>query len=270
MKHKPAPNQEYPRFSHSHEEEAKYSKAEFHLLEEQLLECEQLLEATLEIADLGIWKLSLGTNEVYSSARGKTHLGYPADTNVTYTMLDERIISAVDSTGQPVTGAPKIVQTLLERLQTEEVYQAEHQVKWPDDTPHWIEVCSKALSHKNGKIGSIIVITHDITKRKQEQQHRNTSLSKVRHELKTPLTTIKGFTQLLRRRMKKQGLVEYGEMLTRIEEQVDIMDKLINAMKDLSSLQNQAGAGSAFYAEQPFSLLSNTEPSESSGDIAKS
>ncbi|MGH2510420.1 MAG: histidine kinase dimerization/phospho-acceptor domain-containing protein, partial [Ktedonobacteraceae bacterium] len=183
----------------------------------------------------------------------------------TYAMLDKRIVSAADSTGRTVIGEGKIVQDMAERLQAQKVYYAECQVKWSDASIHCIEIRSQVLTDKDGKAVGIVSITCDITEQKQEQQRKNTYTSRVRHELKTPLTTIKGFTQLLRRRMKKLELEEQSKMLMRIEEQVDILNNLINEMRDAPKLQNQSGEGFAFCAEQPFSLLSKTEPSDSSG-----
>lgn len=258
MEQEQAFNQEYPRFSHMP------NKAGPRLLEEQVREYEQLLEATLDMADLGIWKLPSGTDEVYCSAKGKGHVGYPATVKLTHATLEERIISAVDSTGKTVAEPGKIVQNMIERLQGQKVYFAIYQIKWPDDSIHWIEMSGKVLANKNGKASGIIGVTRDITERKQEQQRRDTHISRVRHELKTPLTTIKGFTQLLRRRIKKLGLDEQVEMLNRLEEQVDILNKLINEMRDVPQIQSQAGEGLTFRADQPFSLLSETQPSDSS------
>ena len=57
MERKHTHNQEYPRFSQIDEEE-------FRQREEQWLTYEHLLEMVLEVADLGAWKLSFGSNEV--------------------------------------------------------------------------------------------------------------------------------------------------------------------------------------------------------------
>lgn len=266
-----ASNQEYPRFSKIHEDKTKHSKMGSRLLEEQLLECEQLLEATLDMANLGIWRLTIGTGEVHCSARGKAHLGYAAEIQLSRTMLNERLISAEDCIGKTTLKDGSIVQNMIDHLQKQMVYCAEWQVKWPNDSIHWIEIRSKIPTNEQDKAGSIIGITRDVTERKQEQQRKNAYLSKVRHELKTPLTTIKGFTQLIRRRIKKLGLDEQVDMLNRLEEQVDILNTLINEMKDASKLLSSKSPspereGFIFRADQPFSLLSETPPSDSNRD----
>lgn len=262
-------NQEYPRFSCPHENTSQFNEAELRQLEEQLRECEQLLDTTLNMADLGVWKLSFGTNAVLSSAKGKAHLGYSAEVQLTHAMLDESIISAVDRAGQTMHGNERIVQNMLEALQNQKEYYRECQVKWPDSSLHWLEITSKALPGRCGKPCSIVVVTQDITARKQEKQRKDTYLSTVRHELKTPLTTIKGFTQLLRRRMNKLGLAEQGAMLTRIEEQVDLMNQLVNEMRDGLKVQSQKGDPPPLRTEQPFPLLSETEPSDNQGGDVK-
>lgn len=260
------PNQEYPRFSKIHAGTTKQSE-----MAARLLECEQLLETTLDMAHLGIWKLTIGTGDVYCSARGKAHWGYAAEVQLNSTMLSEHLISAEGYIGKTTLKDGDIVQNMIEHLQKQKVYNAEWQVKWPNDSIHWIEIRSKMPTNEQGKAGSIIGITRDVTECKQEQQQKNAYLSKVRHELKTPLTTIKGFTQLIRRRIKKLGLDEQIDMLNRLEEQVDILNTQINEMKDASKFPrlkppSPEREGFIFRTDQPFSLLSETSPSDSSYD----
>ena len=229
MERKHAHNQEYPRFSQIDEEE-------FRQREEQWLTYEHLLEMVLEVADLGAWKLSFGSNEVHFSARAKAHFGYPAGVDITYEMLGARIIATKDGR-KVLPGEGRIVRDMIKNLQETGEYTAVYQVKWADDSMHWIEVRGKGQYSAGGKPGGIVGVTRDITEQKQEQQQQETSLSMTRHELKTPLTTIKGFAQLLRRQMTKMGLADQVETLTRIEEQVNILTGLINELREKSKAQ---------------------------------
>ncbi|MEO7018831.1 MAG: histidine kinase dimerization/phospho-acceptor domain-containing protein [Ktedonobacteraceae bacterium] len=231
-------NQEYPPFLHIDEEKFRPNKESSHLLATQVLEREQLLEAALEMAGLGVWKLTFGTGEVDFSARGKAHLGFSAETALNYALLDERIISAVDSAGKVMAGERQIVQDMLKNVQEQREYHREYQVRWPDGSIHWIAASGRGFYSKNGKPDGIVGVTRDITEIKQEEQSKEAFLSMTRHELKTPLTIIKGFAQLLRRQMKKLGLDEQAETLVKIEAQVDALTNSINKLKDTSNIQS--------------------------------
>lgn len=71
-------------------------------------------------------------------------------------------------------------------------------------------------------------------------RERDKLLSMVTHDLKNPLTAIKGFTQLLQRGVKNMGPAEaerWTMVLSRIETTATKMTALINELLDLSRLQ---------------------------------
>ncbi len=264
MEQEHAQNQEYPPFS-------QMNGQAFGQREEQWFTHEHLLEMAFDVADLGIWKLSFGSNEVRFSSRAKAHFGYPTGVDMTYAMLGERIIASIDGE-KVVPGEGRIVRDMVRQLQETGEYVAEYELKWPDGSLHWIEVRGKGQSSANGKVSGIVGVTREITRYKQEQQRQETFIRMARHELKTPLTTIKGFAQLLRRQVKKLGLTEQVEMLNKLEEQVNVLTGMINELRDKGKTQapeqkpienNSEGLagnreeGPAVHDELPSSVLEN-------------
>ena len=57
------------------------------------------------------------------------------------------------------------------------------------------------------------------------------------HELKTPVTSLQGFTQLLKRMFERQGITEPLHYLTPMEGQLDRLTKLIKDLLDISKMQ---------------------------------
>jgi len=57
------------------------------------------------------------------------------------------------------------------------------------------------------------------------------------HELKTPVTSLKGFTQVLQRRLIKQGDEQGQHYLSRMNAQLDKLIKLISDLLDISRMQ---------------------------------
>lgn len=68
-------------------------------------------------------------------------------------------------------------------------------------------------------------------------QLKNEFLSIVSHELKTPITSIKGFAQVLQRRLSTDSLERAGRYLDVINHQADRLTGLINDLLDLSRIQ---------------------------------
>ncbi|EFH85735.1 PAS/PAC sensor signal transduction histidine kinase [Ktedonobacter racemifer DSM 44963] len=90
----------------------------------------------------------------------------------------------------------------------------------------------------------------DNSARKELELRKENFLSMASHELKTPLTAIKMRLQLARVRLLKQGLGEAATMLSRAEEPVHLLDRLIGELLDVSKLQ----AGKLDYLYEPVDM----------------
>ncbi len=90
----------------------------------------------------------------------------------------------------------------------------------------------------------------DNSARKELEQRKDDFLSMASHELKTPLTAVKIQTQLVRKRLVRQGLAETAAALARIEEPVKQLERLIGELLDVSKIQ----AGRLEYVRKPVDL----------------
>ena len=75
----------------------------------------------------------------------------------------------------------------------------------------------------------------NITDRKEQERRKDEFISIASHELKTPVTTIKAFTQLLHRKFNNNRTAE--KYLLRMNEQIDKLTLLINDLLDVSKIQ---------------------------------
>ncbi|MGE4513754.1 MAG: PAS domain S-box protein [Chryseobacterium sp.] len=84
----------------------------------------------------------------------------------------------------------------------------------------------------------ILIAIEDITEKKEIDRRKDDFLSIASHELKTPLTTIKGLVQLLQR-MKPDGASEkYNETLDKVSVYIDRLNILISDLLDTSKIQS--------------------------------
>jgi PAS domain S-box-containing protein len=106
------------------------------------------------------------------------------------------------------------------------------------------------IKNRWGKIIGASKIARDITEQKELERRKDAFISMASHELKTPVTSLKGFTQVLARRYKRQNDEEGHRIVSRLDSQLNKLTSLINDLLDISKMQ----AGELEYREEPFEL----------------
>jgi PAS domain S-box-containing protein len=93
------------------------------------------------------------------------------------------------------------------------------------------------LRTRGGELLNIIGTARDITRFREADALKDTFISVVSHELKTPVAIIKGYAETLRRpeARRNPGVVE--EMLSDITQEADRLDRLVDDLLDASRLQ---------------------------------
>ncbi|WP_044894531.1 two-component system histidine kinase PnpS [Bacillus alveayuensis] len=100
------------------------------------------------------------------------------------------------------------------------------------------EVYGAPIIGTNHEWKGIVLVFHDITELKKLEQMRKDFVANVSHELKTPITSIKGFTEtLLDGAMKDEAMLEY--FLSIILKESDRLQTLIQDLLDLSKIEQQ-------------------------------
>jgi len=90
----------------------------------------------------------------------------------------------------------------------------------------------------SGNIIGLSKIARDITERKQEEQRKNDFVAMVSHELKTPLTSVTSYVQLVLGRLKKEGH-EFGvNALSRADLQAKKMSLMIHDFLNLTRIED--------------------------------
>lgn len=84
----------------------------------------------------------------------------------------------------------------------------------------------------------ILLAIEDITDRRAVDTRKDDFLSIASHELKTPLTTIKGYLQVARTLMPAEGHQRLGEVLAKTEKSVERLNGLIAELLDVSRIQS--------------------------------
>jgi PAS domain S-box-containing protein len=105
-----------------------------------------------------------------------------------------------------------------------------------DKSLKWIRVEGTIYKDETGKPLRLIGIVADITDMKYLIKQKDDFIGVASHELKTPVTTIKAYTQILEEMLKAKGEPPELPMVKKVEKQVDKLATLINNMLDATKM----------------------------------
>ncbi|MFD2287024.1 PAS domain-containing protein [Pedobacter petrophilus] len=83
----------------------------------------------------------------------------------------------------------------------------------------------------------ILLAIEDITEKREIERRKDDFLSIASHELKTPLTTIKGYVQAMERMIPENAGERFANMLGKTSQYLDRLDNLIAELLDVSRIQ---------------------------------
>jgi signal transduction histidine kinase len=81
-------------------------------------------------------------------------------------------------------------------------------------------------------------VVQDITDQKEMERQKDNFLGIASHELKTPVTSVKGYTQFLERKFRKLGDNASADLLGKMNIQVDRLSVLISDLLDVTKMNN--------------------------------
>lgn len=95
-------------------------------------------------------------------------------------------------------------------------------------------VCATPLNHDELKNGVVLII-NDITELRNLQEKQKNFVTNISHELKTPLTTILGYVDLLKEQGEDKRIFETS--IAYLESSAERLKRLVDDLIDLSSLK---------------------------------
>lgn len=200
-----------------------------------------IAQMALDSANVGIWVLDAASGKFLPSARTKALLGFPPEEEMSF---DNAMLHVVDKHRRTVLAAVENAVKLHSSL------YIECPVIIPPEKKHrWLSITGGfGVSDVSKSYFSGIVI--DITEQKQNDLRRSKFIGMVSHELKTPLTALKAYVQMLNNWARKQKDSFSIGALSKVEKQVKKMLNMINGLLNLSG----AEAGKIHLTKQPFDL----------------
>ncbi|MCF6158753.1 MAG: PAS domain S-box protein [wastewater metagenome] len=101
----------------------------------------------------------------------------------------------------------------------------------------WVLIKSRPVFDAQGNLEMVVNIISDITEYKEQERRKDEFIIAASHELKTPVTSLKAFAQLLKKMIERNEDKKYRLYITKIDKQTDKLTKLVNELLDLSRIQ---------------------------------
>lgn len=109
-----------------------------------------------------------------------------------------------------------------------------------DGQKHYYDLFFRPVRAGNaaeGEITGMITAVVDVTSRTEVERQKDNFLTLASHELRTPITSIKGYTELLLRSTDLTANARHKHFLDVIHHQVDHLTRLVNDLIDVSRIE---------------------------------
>ncbi|MBD1364542.1 PAS domain-containing sensor histidine kinase [Mucilaginibacter sp. ZT4R22] len=195
----------------------------------------------LDAANVGIWIMDAASRNFHPSTRTKALFGFLPEEEMSF---EDALLKVAGKHRRSVWAA---VENAIKHRGN---LYIECPVMIPPQKRHrWLSITGgfNTSDETNNYFSGIIV---DITEQKQNDLRRSKFIGMVSHELKTPLTALKAYVQMLNNWAKKQKDSFSIGALSKVEKQVKKMLNMINSLLNLSG----AEAGKIHLNKQEFAM----------------
>lgn len=197
---------------------------------DRLEDKEIALRLAIEAANFGTWHIHSVSREFVTSARLRELFGFHADQNIT---IEDALNQITDEYRQYVS----------DKLENALSGNGDYDVSYPVEGYHdkkirWLRAVGNLKADKSGEFSAFTGVVMDISVLKKDEQRKNDFIGMVSHELKTPLTSMNGYLQLLQRKTSKMQDDFINSSLDMAVRQVKKMTSMINGFLNVSRLES--------------------------------
>jgi two-component system CheB/CheR fusion protein len=197
---------------------------------EIITESEDRLRLATDAASLATWDLNLLDYSFVSSPRMNEIFGHSPDAPLLNQQELQKQVEPDDLKNIVVTAYHKALETGK--------YLYEVRISLPDGSLRWIKTQGIVIYDDKNIPVRMLGTVLDITGSKRDEIRKNDFIAMASHELKTPLTSIKAYIQILAKRLASSGDGFVNSTLVKAGNQVNKMTDLIHAFLDLSRLES--------------------------------
>jgi PAS domain S-box-containing protein len=203
-----------------------------HMLDE-LLKSEESLRLATEAAELGTFDMDVVNHSLVWDHRCRELFGITNNDPVSY---ENTFLLGLHPDDREKTD-DAVCRALNKKISNGDFDVEYRTIGVEDKKLRWVRAKGKVMFNEQDMPLRLIGAVLDITENKQNELKKNDFIAMASHELKTPLTSLKAYIQLLLSNARRTGDSFLVNALEKSDSQISKMTKLIHGFLDLSKLE---------------------------------
>lgn len=188
------------------------------------------LGLAIEAAQMGSWHIDSKTKELQYNSALATLFGYEGTEPMTYAQVIAQVTE--DCKYRLVAETEKAIAD----GGTYDITYTQH--RFNDAEVIWLRSLGKINQDEEGNYTLFSGVVMNVTEQKRDEQRKNDFIGMVSHELKTPLTSLNGYAQILHAKAKNNDDTFSINALTKVTDQIKKMTTMINGFLNISRLES--------------------------------
>jgi two-component system CheB/CheR fusion protein len=194
--------------------------------EDALKSLQESLNVALEAAQMGIWDLDIPSGKFrrshrYDQLMGFDNLSEDASLQASFKHVVDEDRELLDSSFRSLDKSGKV--------------NVEVRVTTRNST-RWVTVFGRTFYNSLGEAVQAAGVCFDITDRKLSDYHKDEFIAIASHELKTPITSIRSYTELLTDVLQEENIATAREITPRLAGQVERLTGLVMDLLDVTKI----------------------------------
>jgi two-component system CheB/CheR fusion protein len=198
--------------------------------EDALMALEERYRIALKSAEMGTWDWNIESDIIYWNEQHYTLLGLEPGTEPVTSGYFMQFLHPADR---------ELIQAaLLRAIEEAGVFHAEFRIITGDKKEtHWLSGYARALSANDRRVTRMVGVMYDITERKKLEKEKEEFLNIASHEIKTPLTSIKSYAEIVQDLFEESNSKEQTLYLNKLNIQIDRLNDLISDLLDTTKVK---------------------------------
>jgi PAS domain S-box-containing protein len=193
-----------------------------------LSESEQLFRGITQASPTALWMSDENAMITYVNQIWVDWTGHPLESHMGEGWLNAVLKEDIEQ------AANKFLADYKDR----KYHESQFRIRHTDGTIRWIACTGNPQFNASGDFSGYIGACVDITEQKQLQNQKDEFIGIASHELKTPVTSIKAYAQVLEAMFRKAGDDRKANMIVKMNNQIDRLTSLIGDLLDVTKIQS--------------------------------
>ncbi|MEX6689797.1 CheR family methyltransferase [Danxiaibacter flavus] len=194
-------------------------------IQTELIESEERVRLATDVAKMFSWEYDFKTKTIKYSENTARITGLQPhenfDENIRFIHRDDQSL---------------ITKNIELAIRTNGRFDFEIRLKRGEARSEWYRISGAVIKDRTDKPLRAVGVAQNITEQKALQQQKDDFIGIASHELKTPVTSIKTYTEVLQELFEKAKDMEKADLMHKLDEQVDRLTELIKALLDTTKI----------------------------------